>query len=355
MLVWGRVRWQVVCLVLITGCWAEQRVDDTFTEDEWTYLQTFRLDHLEPITCRDPECEAIARFGQRLFFDPRYSGPLETPENPNAGKVACTTCHNPTGYFVDTRDANAQSLGVAWTGRNVPGLVDLGYRKAFTWIGEYDVIDDVLLLALRSKAAMSSTSDRVVEIVRTHHAAEYDAVFRDMAIPERTFENTKHAIGVYQQQLVSGPSPFDRYLAGELTAIDPAAKRGAQLFIGKALCSECHDGPLFADTKFHVTGVEQRGEHAPTIDAGRDALGRFRTPTLRHVAKTAPYMHAGQHETLAEVIEFYRWGGDPGGFVGTKDVRMVPLDLDDDDVRDLESFLLTLTGEPVAARWTVAP
>ncbi|MDQ3333646.1 MAG: hypothetical protein M4D80_00570 [Myxococcota bacterium] len=353
------MRWLVVCLVAVTGCWEEQRVDDTFTKDEWAYLQTFRLDHLEPITCTDAACEAMARFGQRLFFDPRYSGEITIASDAGAkgetGKIACTRCHNPAAYFVDTRDANAQSLGTAWTGRNVPGLVDLGYRKAFTWIGEFDGIDDVLLLALRSKAAMSSTPQAVVDVVKMHHAAEYNAVFPGMDTPERIFENTKHAIGVYQQQLVSGPSPFDRYLTGDPTAIDAAAKRGAQLFIGKALCSECHDGPLFADDKFHVTGVEQRGEHASAVDAGRDGQGRFRTPSLRHIAKTAPYMHAGQHETLAQVIEFYRWGGDPGGFVGTKDVRIVPLDLDDDEVRDLERFLMTLTGEPVPATWTVAP
>jgi cytochrome c peroxidase len=346
-------------LLTVAGCWTEQRVDDVFTEDEWAYLQTFRLDRLAPITCTDASCEAIADFGKQLFFDPRYSGIIVIGSDAGfpgeIGKISCARCHNPQGYFVDTRDDNAQSIGVKWTGRNVPGLVDLGYRKAFTWIGEYEVIDDVLLLALRSQAAMASTPAEVVSVVRNFYQPTYDALFPGMTSDERVFANAKHALGVYENQLVSGPSTFDQYLAGDVTAIDGAAKRGAKLFIGKALCSECHAGPLFASDNYFVTGVEQRGPHAPAMDAGRDMAGRFRTPTLRHVAKTAPYMHAGQLETLTDVIEFYRWGGDAAGFVGTKDPRIQPLDLDDDDVDDLEAFLGTLTGAPVDARWTVKP
>lgn len=353
MIVWARVRWVVVCLVGLAGCWDEQRVDGVFSEDEWTYLQTFRLDQLEPITCRDAKCEAIAEFGKVLFFDPSYSGAIRVASVAGAvgetGKIACTHCHDPAGYFADK---HASSLGTDWTGRNVPGLVDLGYRKAFSWIGAFDRIGEVTKLALDSKAAMNSTAARLAEVVTIDHLAAYMNVF-----PEGgdAFINAKHALGVYESQLVSGPSAFDRYLAGDSTAIDAAAKRGAKLFIGKALCSECHDGPLFATDRFFVTGVEQRGEHALAVDAGRDGLGRFRTPSLRHIAKTAPYMHAGQLETLTDVIEFYRWGGDPGGFVGTKDARIVPLDIDDDDVSDLEAFLLTLTGTPPDARWTVKP
>ena len=362
MIVWRRVRALVVCLVGLSGCWSEQRVDDLFTEGEWDYLQTFRLDRLDPITCvGGAPCEAIARFGKQLFFDKRLSGPLgissDLGQAGDVGKVACTTCHSPTGYFVDTRDDNAQSLGTKWTGRNVPGLVDLAYRTQYTWAGEYQAVEDVLELALRSKAAMNSTHDLVAQVVRDYYQPTYDALFPSDA---RHYENAKLAIGVYEEQLVSGPAPFDRYLDGDVTAIDIAAKRGAQLFIGKALCSECHGGPLFTDDQFHVTGVEQRGLHALPVDEGRATItmieadrGRFRTPTLRHVAKTAPYMHAGQLETLTEVIDFYRWGGHPGGFVGVKDPRLVPLEIDDADAHDLEAFLMTLTGAPVDATWVM--
>jgi len=382
MIGWRRVRRLVACLVMVAGCWNEQRIDDAFSESEWEYLQTFRLDRLAPITCTlgDARCEGVARFGQQLFFDPRYAGPLKLASDAGqvgeTGKIACAHCHDPLGYFADGRDDNALSLGTAWTRRNVPSLVDLAPRKSFTWNGRYERLEDVLELALTSPAALNVTESldgttlpreqRIVEHVLATYVPIYNAVFPAITPGTKNYApiyaNIALAIGTYEAKLVSGPSPFDRYLAGDLTAIDDDAKRGAKLFIGKALCSECHDGPLFADDKFHVTGVEQRGEHAPVIDQGRyettshpDDDGRFRTPTLRHVAKTAPYMHTGQLETLAQVIEFYRWGGDPGGFAGTKDPRMVPLELTDDDVRDLEAFLLTLTGTPVDATWTTKP
>lgn len=379
MLAWRRVRRPVVCLVVVAGCWTEQRVDDTFTEAEWDYLQTFRLDRLAPITCADARCEAIAGFGQQLFFDRRYAGPIRVASELGAagetGKIACALCHDPTHGFSDGRADNAVSLGTAWTGRNVPALVDLAYREAFTWGGKYTTIDAVLELAITSKAAMNVTENplgaelpkeqRLAALVTTTYAAIYEPLFgrADPGIDDAAvYANAALAIATYERQLVSGPSPFDRYLAGDPDAIDAAAKRGARLFIGKALCSECHAGPLFTDDRFHVTGVAQRGAHAPAIDRGRFEVtgdprddGRFRTPTLRHVARTAPYMHAGQLATLADVIELYRWGGDPGGFAGTKDPRLVPLELVDDDVRDLEAFLLTLTGAPVDARWTTPP
>ena len=362
MIVWRRVRALVVCLV-VAGCWEERRIDDTFSQAEWDYLQTFRIDRIAPL---DPESEALARFGQQLFFDPRYSGPITVASEAGAvgetGKIACDRCHDPAHYFSDGRADNAQSLGTAWTKRNVPGLVDLAYRKAFIWNGKYATLDDVLELALTSPAALNSTPERLADHVLARYGATYAMHFPGMTSREEIYRNAARAIGAYERRLVAGPAAFDRYLAGDLVAIDDAAKRGARLFIGKALCSECHDGPLFADDRFHVTGIAQRGEHAAAVDAGRfdvtrdpADLGRFRTPTLRHVARTAPYMHAGQHETLADVLEFYRWGGDAGGFAGTKDARMVPLELTDDELRDLEAFLATLTGDPVDATWAARP
>lgn len=376
MIVWRRVRRLVVCLgVVFAGCWEEHRIDDTFSDAEWEYLQTFRLDRLPAIAC-DARCEAMARFGQQLFFDPRYAGPIRVASELGpagaTGMIACTTCHKPDAYFADDRADNASSLGTDWTRRNVPGLVDLAYRRAFIWNGKYSSIDAVLELALTSPAALNVTQGengevlskerRIVDHVRAIYMGSYDPLFPPSANDADVYTNIALSIAAYEGKLVSGPAPFDRYLAGDAGAIDAAAKRGAKLFIGKALCSECHDGPLFTDDKFHVTGVEQRGEHVPLEDRGRyeatgrpEDDGRFRTPTLRHIAKTAPYMHTGQLETLAQVIEFYRWGGEAGGFAGTKDPRMVPLELTDDDVRDLEAFLVSLAGQPVDATWTTRP
>ncbi len=361
MLAWRRVRSVVVCLVLTaTGCGAEQRVDGTFSEAEWDFLQTYRLDQLEPTTCRDMRCEAIARFGQQLFFDPRYSGAITRTSAVGVvdeiGKVACVTCHDPLHFFSDARLDNTRSYGADITNRNTPGLVDVASRTTFTWTGKADLLEDVLAKAAFGPAAMNANEMALVTVVAGHYQAIYDDVFRGM--PDQIFGNAALAIATYERQLVSGPAPFDRYLAGDVDAIDASAKRGAKLFIGTAACSECHRGPLFTDDAFHVTGVDQGGD----LDHGRFEVtmdptddGRFRTPTLRNVAKTAPYMHAGQRATLGDVIDFYRWGGDRGGFAGVRDPRIIPLDIDDQDAHDLEAFLLTLTGTPVDAAWTACP
>jgi cytochrome c peroxidase len=334
-------------LVWVTGCWTEQRVDDSFSDVEWEYLQTFRFDRVTPPACTDDRCFALARFGQQLFFDTRYS---------SAG-IACDRCHDPNAYFVDSRADNARSVGAGITKRNAPGLVDVGLRSTYTWTGAYNQVDGVLDLALGPKA-LNGTTAMLAQVVRDHYPLTYEGLFPGMVQDAQIRTNVGYAIGVYEKQLVSSASPFDRYLAGETDAIDNRAKRGAALFIGKALCAECHHGPLFTDDAFHVTGLEQTGD----IDHGvldrtesLDDDGRFRTPTLRHVAKTGPYMHAGQLRTLADVIDFYRWGGNAGGYPGQKDPRIVPLEIDDDDARDLEAFLVTLTGGPVDATWATKP
>lgn len=346
MIVWRRVRALVVCLVGLAGCsWQEQRIDDLFSDAEWDFLQTFSIERLER-----PIDSGLSDIGHALFFDPGISGPLVVTSDlgmkDEPGKVACARCHIPDRFFADKE---ALSLGTNRTGRNAPGLVDLAYRTTFTWAGEFSTIDDVLDLALRSAAAMN---DKTHAYFIAHVRAQYVPRYPDR-FPDRTdagiYATGKRALGDYQRLLLSGPSPFDAYLAGDVDAIDAAAKRGAKLFIGKALCSECHDGPLFTDDRFHNTGVMQNA-----TDMGH-ANGAFRTPTLRHVAKTGPYMHAGQLATLTDVIELYRWGGDPAGFPGVKDPRIQPLELTDADVDDLEAFLLTLTGAPPPAHLARMP
>jgi cytochrome c peroxidase len=199
----------------------------------------------------------------------------------------------------------------------------------------------------------------------------------------RVFANMGKAIAAYERRLVSTafqPSAFDRMLAGDDAAMTAAAIRGARLYIGKAACDECHRGPLFADQKFHNIGVPQTGEHAFETDLGRDLgimnvqqslftragafsdalddshlrslarrpadLGAFKTPTLRNVARTGPYMHDGVYATLGEVIDHYNRGGGMGDFSGTKEVTIAPLLLDDQEMSDLVEFLSSLDDGP---------
>jgi cytochrome c peroxidase len=212
-----------------------------------------------------------------------------------------------------------------------------------------------------------------------------DLGFDNMAAPDRTAVNRiaanfGKALEAYQRRLTSlgfAPSPFDRALAGDDAAMSPEAIRGARLFIGKAACDECHRGPMLSDRKFHNVGAPQDGEHVLLVDRGRfdgvaavkadifnragaysdqqddahlknlttvDAdLGAFRTPTLRNVARTAPYMHNGVYKDLWEVVNHYNFGGATAGYAGTRDVAMSPLLLDDQELSDLVEFLRALS------------
>jgi cytochrome c peroxidase len=154
-------------------------------------------------------------------------------------------------------------------------------------------------------------------------------------IDDKTIQrNVEIALDAYMRRLISVDAPFDRFIAGSADAIDLSAKRGFAVFVGKGMCAECHSGSMFTDLTPHVTGVAD-----VTGDKGHRDTGAFYTPGLRNVAETGPYMHHGEQKTLTQVIEFYRWGGDPGGYVGEKDRLMARLDdLTEQDGRDLEAF-----------------
>lgn len=203
----------------------------------------------------------------------------------------------------------------------------------------------------------------------------------------KIYSNLGKALEAYQRKLVSPnfePSPFDKMLAGDDAAMSPSAIRGARLFVGKAACDECHSNSLFTDFKFHNIGCPQQGEFVPTQDRGRfsglallkadifnrmgefsdtkaDSLGAldptmppptldgaFKTPTLRNIAKTGPYMHDGVYRDLWEVVEHYNFGGNTGAYSGTKEVTISPLLLDADELNDLVEFLRSLSdGAPL--------
>jgi cytochrome c peroxidase len=341
--------------------------------------------------------------GKHLFFEAEISGPITedfhgapgAPGAPSeAGKVSCATCHDSTTFFSDTR-AGQVSMGTAHTRRNALGLVNIGYKRSvaleycssespdslcthvYSWNGRYRTAGEVLELALEN--AMHSDRARLACAVVKNHVAEYVAVFSrppcdvahadrsctetrsgDCDSREQVFDNAVHAFDAYERRLDRTDSPFDRYLAGDASQLDEEARRGLALFIGKAMCVDCHRPPLLSDLRFHNTGVAQRGPDVPGDDHGladyvhslgpQDAplvpgyVGRFLTPPLRNVSETAPYMHAGQLASLSDVIEFYRRGGGEQEYLGIKDPRLHALDLDHDEALALESFLRSLTS-----------
>ena len=205
----------------------------------------------------------------------------------------------------------------------------------------------------------------------------------DKAAINRFYSNVGKALEAFERRLSSPnfeKSPFDKMLDGDETAMSPAAVRGAKLFVGKAACDECHRGAMFTDNKFHNIGCPQEGQNVPTVDVGRTRgitivkadvfnragaysdqqddshlsnlaeaptdLGAFRTPSLRNVEKTAPYMHNGVYTNMWDVVSHYNFGGGTGTFSGTKESAVSPLLLTNDELDDLVEFLRSLSDGP---------
>jgi cytochrome c peroxidase len=361
------------CLGMVAACGCDHGRDG-FTDGEWDVIET--LSPL-PDVAFDP---ALAPLGQTLYFETGFAGPLAVGDDGQngglgavgeTGKISCASCHMPDAWFVDRRSRpNQTSLGAAWTLRNAPTVVNAIYHTTFPWHGKFATIADLMKAPLTGPTLMNGSKLGIAQVMWEEHFAEYVAAFGEAPPdtsagdpPEAELDvvlaNVSLALEHYQRLLVSRNAPFDRYVAGDEAAISDSAKRGLGLFIGDALCIECHSGPRFSDDDFYDTGVPQTGDHVPADDPGRgdvmgyeDQVGKFRTPGLRTVAQTAPYMHTGALATLDEVVEYY-WRG--GGEGAEDHPAIAPLDLTADDMRDLVAFLETLTGEPIAESLRTPP
>jgi len=351
--------------------WSDDLVADTFTADQWARLQDDYRPPKPPNPCTLPgvgevepmRCDALARFGQQLFFDRGLSSNCS---------VSCATCHDPTRSFADPRVANNVSAGaLTFTRRNAISLVNVAlkddgapteHHAVFTWEGGYTSPGAVLALAAGTPMG-NDTAERIARVIRDHptYRAKYESLFEPVDSNDTVvFSHLKTAFDAYLRRLVSVDTPFDRFITGDAPeAISARAQHGFGLFVGKAMCAECHRGNLFTDFQFHATGVLQAGANVPASDPGRqkrtmqpDDASRFFTPTLRGVSSTAPYMHDGWMASLADVIAFYRAGGGPVPLPGMRDALIEPLEITDDDAHDLEEFLRTLDGGPIPAEWT---
>ncbi len=372
----------LVAVVLIGCDLGDRGVMDGFDEQQWATLATLSpppavapcppgaLDPLVGVADLGDDCEALARLGQQIFCDKGFSGPLiatnELGQEGVSGAVACLTCHDPATDFVDAR-GKPVSVGTGTTKRNTLSLRLVGFYLELgiplAWTGYYA---DSFLAVPMARPAMHATPELWAARIGERHAPAYAQLFGPVPDPSQVAASsfTRHvtlALEAYERRLATGLTPFDRYVAGDLAAISPAAKRGLELFIGEALCVECHRGPLLGDGVLRrtrvpplPTGAADRGaaENAPGAGPSvEDPAFRFRTPSLRQVAGTAPYMHGGQLATLADVLWFY----DQGKPAPDADPRLHPLGLGAAGRADLAVFLDTLTAPPALATWGCSP
>ena len=279
---------------------------------------------------------ARVALGKALFFDPRMSG---------SNWISCASCHNPALGWSDGLPT-AVGNGMNKLKRATPTLVNTAFSPLLMWDGRFASLEAQALGPIAADSEMDQ--DLAGLVAKLSKIEGYRTLF-DKAYPGEgiNHETVGKAIAAYERTMLSTESPFDRWRRGDAKAVSASAKRGFELFTSKkANCSACHQGFNFSDNGFHNIGLK---DAAPEPDLGRYAhrkvalmRGAFKTPTLRDIELTAPYMHNGAYRTLEEVVEHYDRGGD------TKDnlsPEMKALNLTAQEKADLVAFMKSLTGK----------
>ncbi|HUO76771.1 MAG TPA: cytochrome c peroxidase [Thermodesulfovibrionales bacterium] len=329
--------------------------------------------HLEPfkfvpIPQHNPQTPEKIDLGKKLFFDRRLSGD---------GTMSCASCHIPELAFTDGQDISL-SYPTTKNWRNSPTLINAAFYKFLFHDGRVRTLEDQALFPMMSAFEMNKNLDYLEEQIRV--VPEYAEAFKKVFGGEVTRKRIAMAIASFERTLVSLNSPLDRYLKGEKGALSEGAKKGFEIFKGKGKCADCHHGVNLSDDKFYALEVPENPVllNDPRVtatmrfvakvyhyddyknlteDPGRYLITKnkkdwkaFRTPTLREISKTAPYMHNGVFKTLDEIIDFF----DSGGGKGNRALK--PLGLSAEDKTDLKSFLVeALNGEEIPIQYPEIP
>jgi cytochrome c peroxidase len=322
-----------------------------------------------PVPALNPQTPAKIELGKKLFFDRRLSGD---------GTTSCATCHDPQLGYSDGLEISLH-YPTTRNWRNSPTLINVAFQKYLFHDGRAATLEDQALFPMMSAFEMNQNLDFLEEEIRSvpEYVAEFTEVFGDADV---TRERIAMAIAAFERTLISRDTPLDRFLDGDASALSPEALKGYEIFTGKGKCAECHYGVNLADDRFHALQVQENPEHLqdPRIAATRRFVAKvyhfeeyrtlaedpgrylitkeqrdwkaFRTPTIREVAKTAPYMHNGIFATLDEVIAFFDAGGGKGNTV------LKPLQLTQKEKEQLRIFLEEgLSGAPLTLTYPKVP
>lgn len=332
-----------------------------------------------PVPQDNPITQDKVKLGDKLFHDKRFS---------TDGKVSCSTCHDPGKAFTDSPLKVSEGIQKLTGTRNAPTVVNAAYMQSQFWDGREPDLEGQSAGPFINPVEMGLPNhDPILKIVRSD--AEYQKLFKkafNKSGKSIEMKHVKQAIASFERTIISGNSPFDRYhFGGDKKAMSDKEVRGLKVFLEQGRCVSCHTisqtHALFSDSRFHNLGVgfdrinkdvnqlasvyrkAKRSSaevdvevltNKNTSELGRFAvstefkdMGSFKTPTLRNIAKTAPYMHDGSLETLKDVVDFYNNGGrvketDPVFDFQSGGIR--PLNLSDDQVEDLVAFMEALTS-----------
>jgi cytochrome c peroxidase len=279
--------------------------------------------------------------GKVLFFDKRLSVNDE---------MSCATCHNPDLGFGDGMALGRGTMGNT-LGRNTPHIYNLAWSVAFFWDGRASTLEEQAIAPIEAPGEMNMQIGELIPKLKKvpYYAETFEKVYPGSGL---TKENLGRAIAAFERSIVVDDTPFDRFMAGDQNAMSPAAIRGMAIYQGKAACTDCHSGPNFTDDSFHNIGIAKSDRGRAAIVDGATMEGAFKTPGLRNVLFTAPYMHDGSLGSLEEVIRHYN-EIDPA-----KDKSLSPtvknIDLTEAEIFDLLAFLGAL-NQPLRIERPVIP
>jgi cytochrome c peroxidase len=336
-------------------------------------IKLLNLETLPPVThpATNPTSGDKVILGKLLFYDPILSGEKD---------IACVTCHHPSLGYGDAIDLSIGPGGIglgvdridASNGR-IPrsirnsttvlnsayvGLLNAGQQlnpgnAPMTWAIIRRPLEAQTFGALGNKAHMRGDGNYEPPVAPDSLAKRLRAIEEYVTLFDKAFtggaasvnrENIGKAIAAFERSLVSDNSPYDQYAKGNVAALSDKQKEGLLLFYGKANCSTCHGGPMFSDYSLYNLGI---ADHAllPEPDLGNNKERLFRTPSLRNVSLTAPYMHNGTIATLREVVEFYNRAlpDNPNVSAQQMSIKIKPLNLDDEEIDAVVAFLEALT------------
>jgi cytochrome c peroxidase len=273
---------------------------------------------------------AKVELGERLFFDPLLSADR---------RVSCGTCHDPARAFT-----NGERIAIGVWGRrgtrNAPTILNRAYGTSFFWDGRSATLEEQVLGPIQDRTEMGLSLSALTDRLRS--TAGYRESFARVLGEPPSAVGVARALASYVRAQRAGGAPFDRYRAGDTDALSETAIRGLRLFRGRANCSACHSGPNFSDEEFHNTGVSWGSADLGRYRVTRRAQdrGAFKTPTLRQLRFTAPYMHDGSFQMLEAVVDFYNAGGKSNPY---RDLELRRLELTAMEKGDLIAFLQSLS------------
>ncbi len=305
-----------------------------------------------PVPKDNPISKEKIDLGKKLFFDRRLSGD---------GTTSCANCHDPEKAFTDASEISL-SYPTTRNFRNAPTLMNVAYAKYLFWDGRAKTLEEQAEFPVMSPFEMNQNIDFVEEEIRI--VPEYREAFKRIFGQDVNIKLIAKAIAAFERTLISNNAPIDGYLKGDKNALSSEAKKGLEIFTGKGKCIECHYGAYLSDQKFHALMVPENPKYAneekfivtrryiakinkyPDYMNIKEDLGRyfntkqkrdyraFKTPTLREIAKTSPYMHNGIFKSLDEVIDFFNKGG------GYSNKLLKPMNLTDEEKKALKTFLV---------------